>query len=356
MNENDVHSFFDRIAEYQHEQLSAWYDPESGYRGLIAIHSTRLGPALGGTRFWNYRTDTAAMTDVLRLSRGMTYKAAIAGLALGGGKGVIIGNNKTPDRYGVFRAHGRHVESLGGRYITAEDVGTNPRDMAIVKQETDHVVGLTEKSGDPSPVTAFGVFRGILACLDFRYGSDSPEGRTVAVQGIGNVGYHLCKLLHDHGARLLVTDIDAEKVERAVQEFGATPMDADELIRAEANVFAPCALGAVINDESLRFLKVDIIAGAANNQLAEDRHGDILHERGIVYAPDYVINAGGLINVGAEVYGYTLEWAREKASQIYDTITGILEIARDEMMPSYRASRLLARRKLEEAKPENVKA
>ncbi len=347
---NYIDGLFDQIAKFQHEQVSAWYDEESGYRGLIAIHSTVLGPTLGGTRFWNYTSDTEGIIDVLRLSRGMTYKAAVAGLNLGGGKGVIFGDNRTVDREGIFRSHGKHVESLGGRYITAEDVGTSPSDMQYVNLETKHVVGLEGKSGDPSPVTAFGVFRGIEGCASFRYGSDSLEGKTVAVQGIGNVGYHLCKLLHEHGARIYVTDIDADRVKRAVEEFGAKAMNEDELMSSDAHIFAPCAMGAVINDESLAKLRFDIVAGGANNQLAEDRHGDALNEREITYAPDYVINAGGLINVGAEVYGYSLEWARQKASEIYDTIKGVLEIARDESIPSYRAARILGSRRLDAAR------
>lgn len=340
---------FDRAAVYKHEQVSFWYDEPSGYRGIIAIHSTVLGPALGGTRFWNYRTEAEALTDVLRLSRGMTYKAAVAGLDLGGGKSVIIGDNKTPDREGIFRAHGKHVDSLNNRYITAEDVGTSPSDMEFVAQETQNAVGLAGRSGDPSPVTAFGVYRGMQACAKFRYGTDDLAGRTVAVQGVGHVGYHLCKHLHEDGATLVVTDIDEAKVNRVVEDFGATAVEGDEIYSVDADVFAPCALGAVINDDTLKILKVDIVAGAANNQLKRDRHGDALGERGIVYAPDYVINSGGLINVNAEVAGWSLERSRQKASEIYDTIMGVLEIARDESIPTYRAADRLAERRLAEA-------
>lgn len=350
MTEQQSHIVFDKIAEYQHEQVSLWYDHDSGYRGIIAIHSTRLGPALGGTRFWNYKSDLDALTDVLRLSRGMTYKAAASGLDLGGGKSVILGDNKTADREAIFRAHGHHIESLGGRYIAAEDVGTNPADMEFVNLETEHVVGLAGRSGDPSPVTAFGVYRGIKAAAKFRYGDESLEGKTITVQGTGNVGYHLCKFLHEEGAKLLVTDIDAERVKRVAEEFGATVMTPGSLYATEADIFAPCALGAVINDDTIDKLKVDIVAGAANNQLAEDRHGDMLTERGIIYAPDYVINSGGLINVNAEVAGWSLERAHQKASEIFDAILNVLEIARDESIPTYRAADRLAQRRLAQAK------
>jgi len=352
----NVDGLFEHLEEYQHEQVSVWYDHDTGYRGIIAIHSTVLGPALGGTRFWNYATDTEALKDVLRLSRGMTFKAAVAGLDLGGGKSIIIGDNKTPDREGLFRMHGRHVESLGGRYITAEDVGTSPLDMEYVSQETNHAVGLAGRSGDPSPVTAFGVFRGMQACAKFRYGDDSLANRTVAVQGVGHVGYSLCKLLHEDGARLIVTDIDEAKVERAVEELGAIGVSGDEIYSADADIFAPCALGAIVNDDTIDVLKVDIVAGAANNQLAEDRHGDLLGERDIVYAPDYVINSGGLINVNAEVAGWSLERSHQKASEIYDTIMGVLEIARDESIPTYRAADRLAQRRLNEAKAARMAA
>ncbi len=345
---------FELIGEQAHEQVSYMYDAESGYRGIIAIHNTTLGSALGGTRFWNYETEQEALIDVLRLSRGMTYKAAVAGLDLGGGKSVILGDNKAADREGIFRAHGRHVELMGGRYITAEDVGTSPQDMDYIRLETNHVVGLEDRFGDPSPVTAFGVYRGMKACVQFRFGSDSLADKTVAVQGLGHVGYYLCQALHEEGARLIVTDIDAEKVERVVREFGARAVDADDIYSVTADVFAPCALGAVINDDTLAVLKMEIVAGSANNQLAEDRHGDALEQRGVTYAPDYVVNGGGLISVNAELLGWSMEQAHQKAGEIYGTILGVLDIARDEGIPSYRAARRLALRRIEEAKRAGV--
>lgn len=345
---------FELIGEHQHEQVSIWTDPECGYRGIIAIHSTVLGPALGGTRLWGYENDLEALIDVLRLSRGMTYKAALAGLKLGGGKSVIVDSHHNSDREQIFRAHGRHVESLGGRYITAEDVGTSTADMEYIHQETEHVVGLAGRSGDPSPVTALGVYRGMKACSRFRFGEDTLSGKTVAVQGCGHVGYNLCKHLSAEGAKLVVTDIDPDKVKRVVEEFGATPVAPDEIYGVEADVFAPCALGAVINDETIPRLKVSIIAGAANNQLAEERHGDELHRRGIVYAPDYAINAGGLINVNAEVEGWSLERSHAKAEEIYDTILGVLQIAEEENIPSYLAADRLARKRIAEAQQRKV--
>jgi leucine dehydrogenase len=340
---------FNLIAEHNHEQVSFATDPESGYRGIIAIHNTILGPSLGGTRFWHYENDAEALNDVLRLSRGMTYKAAVAGLNLGGGKSVIIGHNKTTDREPIFRAHGRHVEYLGGRYITAEDVGTNIHDMDYIRMETRHVVGLAGRSGDPSPVTAFGVYRGIKACAKFVYGDDSLVGKTVTVQGCGNVGYHLCQHLAEEGAKLVVTDIDAHRVQRVVEEFKATAAKPDDIYAVDADIFAPCALGAVVNDDTVRQFKVAIIAGAANNQLDEERHGDMLDEQGIVYAPDYVINSGGLINVNAEVEGWSLERSHRKAAEIYETILGVLQIAQEEGIPSYVAADRLAERRIRDA-------
>ncbi|HEV8265596.1 MAG TPA: Glu/Leu/Phe/Val dehydrogenase [Gemmatimonadales bacterium] len=342
----DASALFALLEEHEHEQVSLVYEPSSGYRGIIAIHDTTLGPALGGTRFWSYDNDRDALIDALRLARGMTYKAAVAGLNLGGGKSVIIGDNKTKLREPIFRAHGRHVEALHGRYITAEDVGTSTADMEYIKAETDHVTGLIGKSGDPSPVTSFGVYRGIKACAKHRYGSDSLDGRAIAIQGCGHVGYYLAQLLHREGARLIVTDIDKAKVQKVIEEFGAQAVSPDEIIAVKADIFAPCALGGIINDETLPGLQVEIVAGGANNQLAEERHGDALEERGITYAPDYVINGGGLINVNAELNGWTMERARSKAGEIYDTILRVFEIAEEEGIPSYRAADRLAEQRI----------
>jgi leucine dehydrogenase len=342
----DASALFALLEEHEHEQVSLCYEPSSGYRGIIVIHDSTLGPALGGTRFWSYKTDREALIDCLRLARGMTYKAAVAGLNLGGGKSVIIGDNRTKNREPVFRAHGRHVQALGGRYITAEDVGTSTGDMEYIKAETDHVTGLIGKSGDPSPVTAFGVYRGIKACAKHRYGSDSLSGKTVAIQGCGHVGYYLAQALHQEGARLTVTDIDPAKVHKVVEEFRAQAVKPEEILGVKADILAPCALGGIINDDTLPRLQVEIVAGGANNQLAEERHGDELEKKGITYAPDYVINGGGLINVNAELQGWTMERARNKAGEIYDTILMVFDIAAEESMPSYKAADRLAERRI----------
>ncbi|MFW6330484.1 MAG: Glu/Leu/Phe/Val family dehydrogenase [Gemmatimonadota bacterium] len=339
---------FETIQENGHEQVVFSYDPASGYKGIIAIHNTTLGPALGGTRFWNYDTDEEAITDALRLARGMTYKSAAAGLNLGGGKSVIIGDPRTKRREMIFRAHGRFVESLKGRYITAEDVGTSVEDMDYVHMETEYVVGLAGRSGDPSPVTAYGTYRGIKAAAKAKYGSDDLDGVSVAVQGTGHVGYFLCEDLAAEGAKLIVTDIDDERVKRVVDEFGATPVKPDEIYGVEAQVFAPCALGAVVNDETLPQFKFDIIAGAANNQLAEERHGQELKDRGILYAPDYVINAGGVINVYGELNGWSLDRSKRKAGEIYDTLEQLFELAEAEGLPTSQAADRIAERRIEQ--------
>ena len=339
---------FELIGEHDHEQVVFCYEPEAGYKGIIAIHDSTLGPALGGTRFWNYETDKEAVIDVLRLARGMTYKASITGLNLGGGKAVIIGDPRTTDREAIFRAHGRFVETLKGRYITAEDVGTSVEDMDYVQMETEYVTGIADRSGDPSPVTAYGVYRGIKAAAKERFGSDSLDGMRIAVQGLGHVGYYLCQNLAAEGAKLTVTDIDEERVRRIVEEFDAEGVTPDSIYDVEAEVFAPCALGAVVNDETIPRFKFQIIAGSANNQLAEERHGDELARRGLVYAPDYVVNAGGLINVYGELNDWSAERAKRKAGEIYDTLTKIFELAKEQGIPTNEAADRLAERRIEQ--------
>ena len=338
----------------EHELLLAGSEPESGYRGIIAIHSTALGPAVGGARFWDYASEAEAVTDALRLSRGMTYKNALAGLPLGGGKSVIIGDNRTTEREAIFRSHGRFVESLGGRYITAEDVGTSPSDMVIVREETRHVGGLPDRSGDPSPVTAHGVFRAIQASARFRRGSGDLRGMRVALQGCGHVGYHLARELHEAGARLVVADAHGERARRVAEEFGAEVVGTDEIYSADTDVLAPCALGGVINDLTIPLLRAGIVAGAANNQLLEARHGDALERRGILYAPDYVANAGGIINGCIELLGWEPARARRQVEEIYDTLLDIFETARAEGIPTYAAADRLAEERLAAATPRGV--
>ena len=339
-------NLFDTIASMGHEQLVICNDSSAGYRGIIAVHSTTLGPALGGTRFWQYASDEEAIVDALRLARGMTYKNAVAGLNLGGGKSVIIGNNKTHDREMIFRAHGRFVESLGGRYITAEDVGTSTADMDFVHMETKNVSGLAGRSGDPSPVTAHGVFRAIQASAKERWGSDDLSTKTISVQGAGHVGYYLMKELHEAGAKLVVTDIDAERVKQVVTEFGARSVSPDDIYGVQADIFAPCALGGIINDKTMPQLKVEIVAGAANNVLLEERHGVALEEKGILYAPDYVANAGGVINVYSELAGWSSARAFRKADEIYDTILKVFAIAKKDTVPTYVAADRLAEQRI----------
>jgi leucine dehydrogenase len=341
-------NLFEVMREHGHEQLVLCSEPSAGYKGIIAIHNTTLGPALGGTRFWNYATEEEALIDALRLAKGMTYKAAVAGLNLGGGKSVIIGDPKTTRREMIFRAHGRFVNTLKGRYITAEDVGTSVEDMDFVQMETPHVAGIAGRSGDPSPVTAYGTFRGIKACAQEKYGNNSLRGITVAVQGTGNVGYHLCECLAHEGAKLIVTDIDQARVDRVKKDFGAKTVAPDEIYEVDAQIFAPCALGAVVNDKTLPKFKFEIIAGAANNQLAEERHGDELEKRKILYAPDYVINAGGLINVYGELNNWTNGRSKRKAGEIYETVLQIFELAKKEGLPSHEAADRLAERRIEQ--------
>jgi leucine dehydrogenase len=337
---------FDTLAAMGHEEVVLCSDPSCGYRGILAVHSTKLGPALGGTRFWNYASDEEAITDALRLSRGMTYKNAVAGLNLGGGKSIIIGDNRTTDRENIFRAHGRFVESLGGRYITAEDVGTSTADMDFVHMETGHVAGLAGKSGDPSPVTAHGVFRAIQASARECWGSDDLRGRTISIMGCGHVGQYLAKELHDAGAKLIISDIDPERTKKVAAATGAKVVEGDAIFSADADLFAPCALGGIINDSTIPMLKVEIVSGGANNQLLEERHGDVLAEKGILYTPDYVANAGGVINVYGEVSGWDAQRALDKADEIYDTVLKVFEISKKEGIPTYRAADRLAERRL----------
>ena len=339
---------FELMKEHGHEQVVLWSDPTVNYRGIIAIHNTTLGPALGGTRFWNYESEADAIIDVLRLAKGMTYKAAVSGLNLGGGKSVIIGDPRTTRREMIFRAHGRFIDSLKGRYITAEDVGTSVEDMDYVQMETRFVAGVASGSGDPSPVTAYGVYRGIKASAHEKYGHDDLSNVTVAVQGLGHVGYYLCEYLHAEGTKLIVTDIDEKRIRRVVEDFSAQAVAPDDIYDAEAQIFSPCALGAVVNDETLKRFKFEIIAGGANNQLEEQRHGDALERRGILYAPDYVINAGGLINVYGELHNWSADRARRKAGEIYDTLLQLFELAREQGLPTYEAADRLAERRIEQ--------
>jgi leucine dehydrogenase len=336
---------FEKIASMGHEQIVFCHLPEVGLKAIIGIHSTRLGPALGGTRFWPYASTDEALTDVMRLSKGMTYKAAVSGLNLGGGKAVIIGDPKTQGSEALFRAFGRFVNSLNGRYITAEDMGTSVRDMEWISMETKFCTGVDKShggSGDPSPFTARGVFNGINAAAEVTYKSSDLKGKVVAVQGLGNVGYNLCKLLHAAGCQLIVTDISNERIQNAVQEFKALACKPDEIAESKCDIFSPCAMGAVVNEKSLDKFKCKIVAGAANNQLSVDSMGHELKKRGILYCPDYAINAGGLMNVSIELEGYNEERATRFVAKIKDTMFEIFRIAERENIPTSLAADHLA--------------
>lgn len=337
---------FDYMEKYDYEQLVFCHDKTSGLKAVICIHDTTLGPALGGTRLWDYEKEEDAVLDALRLGRGMTYKAAAAGLNLGGGKTVIMGNPEMKSEE-FWRAFGRYVQSLNGRYITAEDVNTTTDDMDYVAMETDHVTGLSGTSGDPSPVTAYGTYMGMKACAKEAWGDDSLEGKTVTVQGVGHVGYYVCKHVHEEGGKLIVTDIDQEKIDRVVEEFGAEVVDPDEIYGVDCDIYCPCALGATVNDETIPQFKCRVIAGAANNVLKEERHGDILDEKGILYAPDYVINGGGLINVYHELIGYDKEAALKDVKKIYGRILKIIEISKRDNIPTYKAADIMAEERIE---------
>ena len=329
-----------------YEQVVFNYDEVSGLKAIIAIHDTTLGPALGGTRMWNYASEEEALTDVLRLSKGMTYKSAAAGLNLGGGKAVIIGKPEMKSEE-LWRAFGRFVQSLNGRYITAEDVNTCVEDMKIVAEETEFVTGLPGRSGDPSPVTAFGVWRGMKAAADEVYGNPDLKDKIVAIQGVGHVGYYLAKHIAEEGGKLIITDINKENIDRVLADIEAKVVGPDEIYGVDCNIFAPCALGAVVNDETIPELDCDIVAGAANNVLKEERHGDILDEKDILYAPDYVINAGGVINVYDELLGYNKERALSKARKIYDNIEKVIEISKRDNIPTYKAADIMAEERIE---------
>ena len=326
-----------------HREVVFCNDPQVGLRAIIAIHDLTFGPALGGLRIYPYATEQDAIEDVLRLARAMTYKTALAGLALGGGKAVIIADPRTDKSEPLLRAFGRFVDELGGRYIAAEDVGSSVADMRIIRAETPHVRGTPETGGgDPSPVTAFGVYHGIRAAVKHKLGRDDLSGIHVAVQGLGHVGWALCRRLADDGARLSVTDIDAAALNRATAELGASAVAPDQIMRIEAEVFAPCALGAVLDDETIPALKVAIVAGAANNQLAHDRHGAMLHERGVLYVPDYAINAGGIINAFYEGPDYDREQALAHTARLYDTLLELFARADAEGLPTNETADRLA--------------
>ena len=344
-------AIYGQITSLGHEQLVICYDEPTGLKAIIGIHNTVLGPALGGTRMWNYASEAEAITDVLRLSRGMTFKAAISGLNLGGGKAVIIGDPKLKNE-AFLRRFGKFINSLGGRYITAEDVNMKTSDMEYIAMETKFVTGLPEVrggGGDPSPVTAYGTYLGMKAAAKKTYGSDNLTGKKIGVQGIGQVGKYLVEYLVKEGAEVFITDIFEDKLRKVAIETGATVVDPSVIYDMDMDIYAPCALGATVNDQTIDRLKCQIIAGAANNQLQdEQKHGKILMEKGITYAPDFLINAGGLINVYAEfVGGYNRELTYKHADKIYDICTAILNKSEKEKIPTQQAATEMAWSRIE---------
>lgn len=336
---------FQQMAELGHEQVAFFRNDDVGLRAIIAIHNTTLGPALGGSRLYPYANEADALRDVLRLSRGMTYKAAVAGLDLGGGKAVIIGDPGIKSE-ALFRAFGRAVQSLGGRYITAEDMNTNVEDMNNIARETKFVTGCgqaTGGSGDPSPVTAWGVYHGIRASLEVVFGSPDVRGRKVAIQGCGNVGYYLASYLAEGGAELVYTDINNARVERCLREFGGTVIGGTEFFSAEVDVLAPCAVGGIFNSRTIPLLRAPIIAGGANNQLNDEKaDAEALAVKGVTYAPDYVINAGGLINVYSEIKGYPRSKAMDDAQNIFTTVKDVINKAKAEGITTIYAANHIA--------------
>ena len=340
------------MKEMEHEQVVFCHDPHSNLKAIIAIHNTTLGPALGGTRMWNYNSDDDAVVDALRLSRGMTYKAAISGLNLGGGKAVIIGDPSLKSE-ALWRRYGKFVNSLNGKYITAEDVNTSASDMEYIHQETKHVTGIPEYmggSGDPSPFTAYGVFVGMKACAHKRWGNDSLSGKKVLVQGVGHVGHYLVGHLIEAGAKVFISDINKDRIKETTNKFNVEFIEPAEMLNVDMDIYAPCALGATINTESIPTLTCSIIAGAANNQLADEKiHGRQLIEKGIIYAPDFLINAGGLVNVAAEASGsYNREKVTNDVEKIYNRILAIFSLSEKEDITTQEAAIQIAQKRIDD--------
>ena len=331
-----------------HEKVLICQDPKSGLKAIIAVHSTVCGPSLGGTRMWAYKSESDALRDVLRLSRGMTYKNAISNLNLGGGKAVIIGDSRKDKSEALFRSFGRYVESLSGAYITAEDVGINPEDMLHISKETKHVSGLPGKSGDPSPVTAFGVYMGMKAAAKIQFGNDSLSGKKIAVQGVGHVGEYLVGYLSKEGADITITDIHDDILSKVASKYSCKTVDPNDIYKVDMDIYAPCALGATVNDKTLSELKCSIIAGAANNQLEDEHiHGNLLMEKEIIYAPDFLINAGGVMNCYAEVMNISSEEVMKMAENIYSTTYDIIQSSKEEGIPTFLVANRMAEQRIQ---------
>ncbi|WP_297802458.1 Glu/Leu/Phe/Val dehydrogenase [uncultured Brevundimonas sp.] len=351
-------TLFDSPSFAHHEGVHAFHDEKTGLKAIVAVHSTARGPAVGGTRMWNYASAAEALEDVLRLSKGMSYKNAIADLEMGGGKSVIIGDSRTQKSPELFQAFGRFLNGLGGNYFAAEDVGTSVEDIAEARKVTPYVLGLKdgpEASGDPSPVTAEGVFRSNLVVARRLFKQDDMSGLTVAVQGVGHVGAYLCEKLHAAGAKLIITDVNQDNLKAVAEKTGATIVSPDEIYGVEADIYAPCALGATLNPTTIDQLKVKAICGAANNQLATPDIGDELHRRGVLYSPDYVVNGGGIINVAAEMNArqngtaFDPAWVESKLSRLIETFEEILERAEREGKPTYQIADAIAEERIKAA-------
>ena len=347
---------FGQLSFDNHEQIVFCNDEDTGLKAIIGIHNTTLGPALGGTRMWQYKSEWDALNDVLRLSRGMTYKSAITGLNLGGGKAVIIGDAKTQKNDALMRKFGEYVNSLSGKYITAEDVGMETRDMDIIREVTPHVTGVSEAiggSGNPSPVTAYGVYMGMKAAAKYKFGTENLNGKKVLVQGVGHVGETLVKHITDEGAQVILNDINEARLEELSKKYGANVVLGNDIFGLDVDIYAPCALGATINDASIAQLKAKVIAGAANNQLANElKHGTLLKNKGIAYAPDFLINAGGIINVYAELEGYNKEESLRKTENIYNTTLDIFNLSEKENITTHQAAFNIAQSRIDARKKE----
>lgn len=353
-NSSIVTSVLDQLSASGHKKVIFCNDTDTGLKAIIAIHDTTLGPALGGTRMFSYNSEAEALEDVLRLSKGMTYKSAITGLNLGGGKAVIIGDSRKQKTEALMRSFGRFIKNLNGEFITAEDMGTTVKDMEYIRMETKHVTGVPESlggAGNPAPYTAKGVFLGIKACVKEVFGTDMLAGRSVVVQGIGNVGEHLVELLRQENVEVFVSDINEERLHEVARKYKAKPISASKIFTIGADIYAPCALGSTVNEKTIKNMKFAIIAGSANNQLAnEEIHGQLLLDKGILYAPDYLINAGGLINCYSELTGFGKKRTIQLTENIYDATREVIQLSKTENIPTNMAAGRIAEKRINDIK------
>ena len=352
--QNSIESIFSQLEALGHKKIVFCSDPDTGLRAIIAIHDTTLGPALGGTRMWAYKSEADALSDVLRLSKAMTYKASINGLNLGGGKAIIIGDSHRDKNEALLRKFGRFIKNQNGEFITAEDVGTNPKDMEYIRMETQYVTGMPESvggSGDPAPVAAQGVFMGMKAAVKELYGNDSLAGKSVIVQGIGHVGENLVKILRDEKAKVYVSDINEDLLRQVAKKYGAEAIAHNNIFDIDADIYSPCAMGATVNTQTINKLNCAIIAGSANNQLEDEQvHGQMLREKGILFAPDYVINAGGLINCYSELMGFTKKRTMQLTENIYEATRNVLKLSKAENISSIEAANKIAEKRIADIK------